>query len=815
MFVELILPVAVPGVFTYFVPPELEGRVGVGRRVVAPFGQGRKLWSGIVRRMGVPDPGLKQVRTVLSVLDDTPIVTAIQLDFWDLISRHYMCTLGEVMLAALPGALVLSSETRIVAVGGDRPAWSGDARQDLLLDALEQRHELSLVDAGELLGLKDPMPVIKRMLEQGTLMVAEEIGEKFTPRMDRFVRLKEASSGEAALHAWFDQLAKAPRLLALLMKYVEMSNCLGDDPREVKREVLLRSSGATAAHLNKLIERELFEVYERPAGAPPAGTSTGTKDLSGPQREALEQLRTGLVKKPVCLLHGVTASGKTELYMELIAGEIAAGRRTLYLLPEIALTTQVIGRLRARFGDRVGVFHSRLSPRARTELWLSMLRDPDAFPLVVGARSALMLPFNDLGLVVVDEEHDPSYKQHEPAPRYHARDMAIVLAGLHGARTVLGSATPSMESFFNARQGRYGLAELLVRHGGAVLPVVERVDIADEAKRKRMRGHFSDTMLKGIGAAIARKEQVIIFQNRRGYVPVWQCETCGWIPECEHCDVSLTYHKQQHGLRCHYCGRTYPPPSKCAACGGGRLRMIGFGTEKIEEDLALLLPEARIARMDQDSTRGRHAFERILTRFGEGDIDILVGTQMVTKGLDFDTVTVVGIVNADQMLRFPDFRAHERAFQMMAQVAGRSGRKRDPGTVYIQGRDIHHPIIGLVTAHDVKGMYDRELEHRRGHGYPPFTRLVRLTLKHRSEDRVVATAGSLGAVLRSRLGDRILGPEAPSVARVRDMHLRAILVKLDRNAYRTGKEILREAIDQVFARPEHRAIRLVIDVDPM
>jgi len=815
VFIELILPVAVPGVFTYFVPPELRERAGIGRRVVAPFGQGRKLYSGIVRRTDVRDPGLKRIKAILSVLDEAPVVTEKQLALWDSISGHYMCTLGEVMLAALPGALVLSSETRIVAAGGERPAWTGNARQDVLLDALEQRHELSMADVGELLALKDPMPVIKKMLEQGTLMIAEEIGEKFTPRMDRFVRLTEAASSEEALHAWFDRLEKAPKLLGLLMKYVEASNRFGDGPREVKREVLLRASGTTAAHLNKLVEKELFEVYERPAGVPPPGAVGRAKELSAPQCAALDHVRAALAEKPVCLLHGVTASGKTELYMELIAEAMGKGRQTLYLLPEIALTTQAIGRLRARFGESVGVCHSRLPPRARTDLWLAMLRDPAAHPLIVGARSALLLPFNDLGLVVVDEEHDPSYKQHEPAPRYNARDMAIVLAGSHGARTVLGSATPSMESFFNAREGRYGLAELLVRHGDAALPKVERVDIADEAKRKRMRGHFSETMLKGIEAAIARKEQAILFQNRRGYVPVWQCETCGWIPECEHCDVSLTYHKQQHGLRCHYCGRSYPPPSRCSACGSARLRMIGFGTEKIEEDLALLLPDARIARMDQDTTRGKHAFDRILSRFGEGGIDILVGTQMVTKGLDFDPVTVVGIINADQLLRFPDFRAHERAFQMMSQVAGRSGRKRDPGTVYIQARDIHHPVIGLVTAHDTKGMYERELEHRRAHGYPPFTRLVRLVMKHRDEARAIATADALASVLRTGLGDRVLGPEPPPVARIRDLHLRGILVKLDRNAYRSGKDFLREAIDRVFAMPEHRAVRLVIDVDPM
>lgn len=526
-------------------------------------------------------------------------------------------------------------------------------------------------------------------------------------------------------------------------------------------------------------------------------------------------MRASFQDKGTVLLHGVTASGKTELYMELIEGVQARNGQVLYLLPEIALTTQIIARLRTRFGGRVAVFHSRLSQRERTELWLRMLRDPGSHPVVVGARSALFLPFSNLQLVVVDEEHDPSYKQHDPAPRYNARDMALVLAGLHGAKVLLGSATPSMESLFNARTGKYGFASLLVRHGNAALPQIVKVDIADLQRRKRMRGNFSDTLLEGIGKALARKEQAIIFQNRRGYAPAWQCETCGWVPECDHCDVSLTYHKRDHGLRCHYCGRRYAPPTSCAACGSNRLRMIGLGTEKVEEELALLLPEARVARMDQDTTRGKHGFERLLARFGEGSIDILVGTQMVTKGLDFHQVTVVGILNADNLLRFPDLRAHERAFQLMAQVAGRSGRKRDPGTVYIQGRDIHHPVIQLVAGHDVDGMYARELPLRQAHGYPPFSRMVRIVLKHHDEGRVEHSGQLLADTLRTRLGDRVLGPEPPTVARVRDKHLRVLLLKLDRSNYRAEKAFLGEATDRVFAEAPHRSVQVQMDVDPL
>lgn len=813
-FADIILPVAVPGTFSYAVPPELEGKLGAGMRVVVGFGAGRKLYSGMVRRTHTNDPSLPRIKSVLSLLDEAPVVNEHQLLLWERVAEHYMCSLGEVMLAALPGQLVLTSETRLIASNAPRENWTGDPRQDLMLDALEQRHELSLAQAGELLGMKNPMPVIERLMAQGALMLAEEIAERPGPRTDRFVEPVIDTTDEAVLHHWFDSLERAPKLLAMLMKYVELSQCLSGPPLPVKRDRLLRASGSTAAHLRKLQEKGLFTIVERPVGTEQVVGAAAPKALSPAQRTAHDALIAGLAEKKVALLQGVTASGKTEVYMELIAQAIASGRQALYLLPEIALTAQVIGRLRARFGSNVAVYHSRLAPRDRAELWARMAAEPDAFPLVLGARSALFLPFQRLGLVIVDEEHDTSYKQQDPAPRYHARDMAVVLGALHEAPVVLGSATPSMESMFNARTGKYANVLLSERFGDAAAPRIETVDITDAQKRKRMRGSFSTTLIEAITDAIARKEQAIVFQNRRGYVPVWQCETCGWIPECDHCDVSLTYHKQGHGLRCHYCGRGYEPPVKCSACGSARLRMIGVGTEKIEEELAMLLPEARIARMDQDTTRGKHAFDRILDRFGEGQVDVLVGTQMVTKGLDFDQVTVVGIINADHLLRFPDLRAHERAFQLMSQVAGRSGRRRDQGTVYIQSRDVHDPVIGFVKAHDVDGMYRHELAHRRTHGYPPITRLVRFTLKHRVEERTAATAEALASMLRPHFGERVLGPEAPVVSRIRDKHLRNILVKLDRAQYRAEKWLMTEAIDRLFALQEHRAVQLVVDVDP-
>lgn len=814
-FADIILPLAVPGTFTYALPDGLDD-VPVGARVVVPFGRGRKLYSGLVIRTHRQPPAKGMVRDVLSVMDATPVVNERQLLLWERMTAHYLCTPGETMIAGLPGPLVLSSSSRIMpgpAVLDDLQALG---RESIVVEALERQPILTLEQAAELLGVKDPMPVVKRLIERGAVMLAEGMREDLEPRMERTVRLAPGLGTDAALHALFDRLEKAPKQLHLLMKYVEISRCLGDDPRDVPRDALLRAAGTTSGMLKQMVDKGIFEIHERPPGAvPPAGAARPPVSLSEAQTKALDAVRAGLSSHPVVLLHGITSSGKTELYVKLIGEAIDRGDQVLYLLPEIALTTQVIGRLKARFGERIAVFHSRLGQRDRIDLWHRMLKEDQAPPIVVGARSAIFVPFHRLRLVIVDEEHDPSYKQQDPAPRYQARDMAVLLAGIHDARVVLGSATPSMESRHNARTGKYAYAELLVRHGEAPLPEIVRVDLRDAYRRRQMKGHLSQPLVDAIGKAIARREQTILFQNRRGYVPVWQCETCGWVPGCDHCDASLTYHKQQHGLRCHYCGREYTPPSECPSCGSKRLRMLGFGTEKIEEELQLIFPDARVARMDQDTTRGRQAFERILGRFGEGAIDILVGTQMVTKGLDFDQVSLVGILNADRLLRYPDFRAHERAFQLMAQVAGRSGRRNNPGVVFLQAHDVHHPVIGLVMAHDTEGFHLRELEHRRAHGYPPFTRLVQLTMKHRTEDRLVHTATGLAARLAPVFAERMLGPEAPPVARVRDKHLRTLLFKLRKDRYGAEKQAIRDAIDRHFAMPEHSPVQLVVDVDPM
>ncbi len=816
MLADVILPLAVPGRFTFRIP-EGAAALQVGMRVAVPFGRGGKLYGGIVRSLGAEAPTGVAPREIISVIDQAPIVTEHQLRLWERIADHYLCTLGEVMIAALPGQFALSSETRITVNPFVLEAPKRTDRAALLIDALVQREALSMREAGELLGLKDPMPAIKRLLDEGVVIVEEAMPDAWKPRTVAYVRLAPDARSEEALHGWFDRLEKkAPKQLALLMRYVELSRCMSDAPVEVPRDKLLHLSGSSAAALKPLVEKGLFELYAREAGMPsPEAANRPGPLLSSAQRKALEAVQAALREKDVALLRGVTSSGKTELYTTLIDEAVRDGGQVLYLLPEIALTAQIIERLRARFGERIAVYHSRMAPHERADLWIRMAQRKEAPPIIVGARSALFLPYRDLRLVVVDEEHDPSYKQHEPAPRYHARDMAIVLAGLHGAKTLLGSATPSLESMQNARSGKYGFAELLTRFGDVAMPAITIVDLRDAARRKQMHGHFSQALIDAVSSALGRREQAILFQNRRGYVPVWQCESCAWVPYCDHCDVSLTYHKKQHQLRCHYCGRNYPPPVQCGQCGSNRLRMIGFGTEKIEEELAELFPEARIARMDQDTVRGRQALDRILTGFAQGAIDILVGTQMVTKGLDFDHVSTVGILSADSLLRFPDFRAHERAFQLMAQVAGRSGRRDKPGNVIIQAYEARNPVIELVTRHDVEGFFSRELEHRRAHGYPPFMRLMSLSLRHRSEERVAATAAALALLLRERLDERVLGPDIPGVAFVKDRHIRNLLIKLRRSAHREEKDFVREAIDRVFAQPAHRAVQLVVDVDPM
>ena len=828
LFVDVVLPLPISNLFTYRVPYELNDAIRVGQRVVVQFGK-NKMYTALVRRIHEAPPREYSAKYLESILDDEPIVNEKQFRLWEWMSAYYMCAIGEVMNAALPSGLKLASESKIVLqkefiernVNNELANALSD-EEYLVVEALQGREVLSLNDVSEILDRKNVHTVIKSLLQKNVVLMQEELKEKFKPKVELFVRLTRFAEDEAHMKGIMEDLEKrAFKQLELLMCFLRLRRELKN--KEIKKSDLLRVAEASDAVLQGLVKKEIFEVYEEETSRLESG-ETGSKVnvLSGHQERILDEVKAQLQSKDVLLLHGVTSSGKTELYVKLMAEAIAGGKQVLYLLPEIALTTQLINRLRKYFGNKIGVYHSRFNENERVEVWKGLL-DPLAgekalqrYEIILGARSSLFLPFRDLGLVIVDEEHDTSYKQFDPAPRYHARDAAIYLAHIHAAKTVLGSATPSLESYHNAEQGKYGLASLGERFGGVEMPEIIISDIKEAGKRKEMRSHFSQLLLDHVEAALKQKEQAILFQNRRGFAPMLSCETCGWAPQCVHCDVTLTYHKSGNQLRCHYCGYKIPPPQKCAACGNDRLKLVGFGTEKIEDELTLFFPGAKIARMDLDTTRSKLAYRQIIQDFEERHIDILVGTQMVTKGLDFDNVSVVGILNADSMLNFPDFRAFERSFQLMAQVAGRAGRKNKRGKVIIQTHNPAHPIIRHVVDHDYLAMYREQMKERHTFHYPPFYRLIELTLLHKDIDQVNHSAEFLAEGLKGKLGARVIGPGFPLVSRIRNLYHKNILIKIEKeSSVSKVKEILSGAISLFRNSADHKAVRILVDVDPM
>jgi primosomal protein N' (replication factor Y) len=646
------------------------------------------------------------------------------------------------------------------------------------------------------------------------------------PKTETIVTLAPGLNDEEKLHLLFDQLEKrAKKQLEMLMTFIQLSQYGSGSQQEVKKADLLRKSNGTSAQLDELVKKEVFVVTVRQVSRLASGTAEATSasiELTPAQLTAFEQIHEGFSAKDVVLLHGVTSSGKTELYIKLIQEVIDQGKQVLYMLPEIALTTQIISRLRKYFGDRVGVYHSRFNEQERVEVWNSILSSNTAdggiqrgHDIILGARSSVFLPFNNLGLVIADEEHDPSYKQMDPAPRYNGRDAAIYLAHLHGAKTLLGSATPSVESYFNALQEKYALVEVFERYGNMEMPRVQVVSIKEELRQGKMKSHFSSVLLDQLADALEKKEQSILFQNRRGFSLRLECDTCHWMPNCINCDVTLVYHKKSNQLRCHYCGYVTRIPEKCPECQGISIRMKGFGTEKVEEELAIMVPKARIARMDLDTTRSKNSHLQIINDFEEQKIDILVGTQMVTKGLDFDHVSTVCILNADNMLSFPDFRAHERSYQLMAQVSGRSGRKNKQGRVLIQTYNPDHPILRNVVNNDYLAMFKQQISERRKFKYPPYYRLVLLKLKHKDADILNKAAAYLATSLRATFGNRILGPEFPMVGRIMNYYLKHIMVKVERNMSAAAmKGRLLEEVEEFRLRKDFGGVKVLIDVDP-
>lgn len=817
LFADVILPVAVPNYFTYSVPEQFKKEIQPGQRVVVQFGK-KKIYTAIVRNLHSNKPSEYIAKPIDGILDRSPITNEKQFTFWKWMADYYMCTEGEVMNAALPSRLKLESETRII-LNSKSSVKNEDLDDDELLiaEVLEKKEVLALKEAAEIIRHKSIQPVIKSLIEKGKILIYEELKEKFKPKVEEFVRLTEFASDEKNMQKIFSELEKrAFKQLELLMEYIHLSGT----KKEIKKSELLKRKDASATIIDSLVKKNVFELYNIETGRfRQEDASDKSKTLSEEQQITLEKIKNEWESKNTVLLHGVTSSGKTEIYIQLIEQTIRKGKQALYLLPEIALTTHIVTRIKKYFGDKLGVYHSRFNENERVEVWNEILDHKTAnskFQIILGARSALFLPYSNLGLVIVDEEHDSSFKQFNPAPRYHARDAAMVLAGIHHAKILLGSATPSVESYYNAKTGKYGFAELSMRYGGVQLPSVLVADVKDASKRRQMKSHFTPLLFETIEAALKNKEQIILFQNRRGFAPYLECKACGWTPQCKNCDVSLVYHKAGALLRCHYCGFAVPVPPSCKACGDTSLQMKNFGTEKIEEELQLFFPEARVGRMDLDSTRSRFSHARLLNDFMEQRIDILVGTQMVAKGLDFDNVSTVGILSAEQMLNFPDFRAHERSYQMLAQVAGRAGRKNKQGKVVIQTFSPKHSVIQHVISNDYASMYSEELLHRENFHYPPFTRLIELTVIHSDMNKTNFSAEEIGNRLKADFGSRVLGPEFPLVPRVNNLFHKKLLIKIgkDESASRV-KEIIRKRIAELHNNSEFKSVRVQADVDPV
>lgn len=820
-FVDVLLPLAVANVFTYRVPFELNDYVKIGVRAVVPFGKA-KLYTGLITKVHQTVPAGYQSKYIESVLDEHPIITKNQFKLWNWISEYYMAPLGDVMNAALPSNFKLGSETKIVLhPDADFNAELLSDKEYQVYEALDIQKELTLKEVGDILGIKTIQPVIKSMIDKRVLITLEELNQKFTPKTQLFVELSPDFASEVNLELLTQDLSRSKRkekqLNALLIYLKEGGFKGGKSIPLLKKQ--LEEAGVSNSSLNSLEKDGVFELKRREVSRLEGFRDEiyNRKELSDDQQAALDQIKESFVEKDVTLLHGVTGSGKTEVYVELIQEQIEQGKQVLFLIPEIALTTQLIDRLSKYFGDKIGVYHSRFNQNERIEIWNALLnQDSSRFSIIIGARSAVFLPFRNLGLVIVDEEHEASFKQNDPNPRYNGRDVAIVLRSFFGAKVLLGSATPSFESYFNAKQGKFGLVELNKRFGNVLLPEIMTANLKREKRDKTMRSEFSSFLMTHMEEALNNKEQIILFQNRRGYTPLWNCEVCGWTPECKSCDVSLTYHKHKNVLSCHYCGYYTPPMGSCPKCGSNRLKMVGFGTEKIEDELSILFPQAKVQRLDLDTTRQKNSYQKILSDFDHREIDILVGTQMVTKGLDFDNVSLVGILDADAMLRRPDFRAFERSYQLMSQVAGRAGRKLKQGKVIVQTMDPDHWIIQKVMEHNYTAMYENEIIERKNYNYPPFYKLITLTLKHKNEQQLGGMSDELAMKLRAIFGERILGPEFPPVKRIQNMYLKIIRIKIEREASQAKVKLrIKDVIDAFFASPMNKSCRINIDVDPL
>ena len=819
-FADLILPLPIPNLFTYRVPRAMTDGIKIGARVIVPFGKkNSRVLTAIVARLHNSPPPKYQARYILELLDDYPLITGYQLELFRWMADYYMCCVGEVMNVALPSGLKISSQSKVqYNPDFDYPDLL-TAEEVSLLEELKKQPALTYDELGRLVGELNVPAVIKSLVGKRAVIVFEEVREKYVPKMVRKVRLHSNYEEREQLMMLIRRLEKLPKQQEVVMRYmshvpVQINPALNQ--RGLDKSILNQDDELSQSSLATLIKNDVFHTFEiiQPRFADIL-VPTAEIVLTETQRKASDSIMAQFQTQNIVLLHGITGSGKTEVYIDLIQQALSSGSQVLYLLPEIALTTQIVVRLQRVFGDKMGIYHSKFSDNERVEVWKGIVSGQYQF--VVGVRSAVFLPFDNLGLIIVDEEHETSYKQHDPAPRYHARDVAMMMAQWQQAKVLLGSATPSLESYYQARQGRYGFVELFQRFGAAVLPEILLVDVKQEKKQKTMKNEFSSALLAALGNNLENKEQSILFQNRRGYSPYIQCEDCDWAAECPNCAVSLTYHMKAGELRCHYCGYKEEVPRTCPTCGSTKVKTIGFGTEKLEDQLQILFPAARILRMDLDTTRAKNAYQQIISEFETGEVDMLVGTQMITKGLDFDKVSLVGIFDADRIIHFPEFRATERAFQMLTQVSGRAGRRGGRrGRVLIQTNNPQQLILQKIIDNDYKGLYDEEIQERQNFNYPPFSRLIKLTVRHPEQHISRQAAERLAAELTDTLGSsRVLGPEQPLIERIRNQFLYAILIKIERGPVnmKAVKEFIRDRINDILTDKGLRQVSIVADVD--
>ncbi|MFH7015278.1 primosomal protein N' [Flavobacterium sp. FlaQc-47] len=812
-FVEVVLPLSLAKTFTYRISEAEFHFIKKGMRVAVPFGKS-KIYTALVIDIHQNDPSLYDAKEIHQILDEKPIATEIQIKHWLWVANYYMCGIGDVYRGAFPTGLLLESET-IISLKAEIVVNDSELSDDefLVYEALNHQSSLKVQEIISILNKKNIFPILQKMMDKDIVVLEEEIKESYKPKLVRYVKLHAKYESDNGLGELLEVLKNANKQKEIVLAYFQI---MASEKKPITVKKLIEVSNSTSATVKALIDKEIFEEYllQQDRVSFDGKASEKQLQLSGAQEKAFNEIKQNFQEKEVCLLHGVTSSGKTEIYIKLIEEYLVTGKQVLYLLPEIALTTQLVSRLRLHFGDKVAVFHSKYSNNERVEVWKQTLENANKAQIVIGARSALFLPFNNLGLLIVDEEHEQTFKQSDPAPRYHARDSAIVLANFHNSKVLLGSATPSIETYFNTQTDKYGLVTLTERYNNVRMPEIVLVDLKDKHFRKRMTGHFSDLLIEEIAQALSLGEQVILFQNRRGYSPIIECLTCGHVPHCQQCDVSLTFHKHKNQLRCHYCGYSIAKPTHCHSCSSIDLTTKGFGTEQIEQELISLFPKAKTGRMDQDTTRGKFGFEKIIDSFKNREIDILVGTQMLAKGLDFDNVSLVGIMNADNMLYHPDFRAFERSFQMMTQVAGRAGRSEKQGKVLIQTYNPDHNTIQQVTNHNYMGMYKEQLYDRQIYKYPPYFRIIKLTLKHREFEKLKEGSMWLYQVLSQNLGMPVLGPEEPAISRIRNEYIRTILIKIPQNLPLGGtKKTIQKILNSFEAVAQYRAIKVIANVD--